>query len=127
MSVTRRRLDVAVVEELAHHGLPILRHSGVWFVKAYPKKTTWAFLDGHVSGFVSLGRVPRWSLYDTATLAAARILGDSTCQRNRALSFLQPRHLFRDRFSRPGKGNEKGKVSIPTEIFSFVPTENFSL
>ena len=27
----------------------ILPHSNVWFVKAYPRETTEAFLDGHVS------------------------------------------------------------------------------
>ena len=33
----------------------ILPHSDVWFVKAYPKETTEAFLDGHVSAFAFLG------------------------------------------------------------------------
>ena len=40
----------------------------------------------------------------------ARILGDGTRQRTRAFTHLQSHHLFRDRFSRPGKGNDKGKV-----------------
>ena len=37
----------------------ILPHSNVWFVKAYPRETTEAFLDGHVSAFAFLGGVPR--------------------------------------------------------------------
>ena len=40
----------------------------------------------------------------------ARILGDGTRQRTRAFTHLQSHYLFRDRFGRPGKGNDKGKV-----------------
>ena len=39
-----------------------------------------------------------------------RILGDGTRQRTRAFTYPQSHHLFRDRFGRPGKGNDKGKV-----------------
>ena len=53
----------------------ILPHSNLWFVKAYPRETTEAFLDGHVSAFAFLGGVPRSILYDNTTLAVARILG----------------------------------------------------
>ena len=52
----------------------ILPHSNVWFVKAYPRETTEAFLDGHVSALAFLGGVPRSILYDNTTLAVARIL-----------------------------------------------------
>ena len=88
----------------------ILPHSNVWFVKAYPRETTEAFLDGHVSAFAFLGGVPRSILYDNTTLAVARILGDGTRRRTQAFTHLQSHHLFRDRFGRPGKGNDKGKV-----------------
>jgi len=40
----------------------------------------------------------------------ARILGDGTRQRTRVFSELQSHYLFDDRFGRPGKGNDKGKV-----------------
>ena len=46
----------------------ILPHSDVWFVKAYPRETTEAFLDGHVSAFAFLGGIPRSILYDNTTL-----------------------------------------------------------
>ena len=49
----------------------ILPHSNVWFVKAYPRETTEAFLDGHVSALAFLGGVPRSILYDNTTLAVA--------------------------------------------------------
>ena len=88
----------------------ILPHSNLWFVKAYPRETTEAFLDGHVSAFAFLGGVPRSILYDNTTLAVARILGDGTRRRTQAFTHLQSHYLFRDRFGRPGKGNDKGKV-----------------
>ena len=75
-----------------------------------PKETTEAFLDGHVSAFAFLGGVPRSILYDNTTLAVARILGDGTRRRTQAFTHLQSHYLFRDRFGRPGKGNDKGKV-----------------
>ena len=65
----------------------ILPHSNVWFVKAYPRETTEAFLDGHVSAFAFLGGVPRSILYDNTTLAVARILGDGTRRRTQAFSY----------------------------------------
>ena len=88
----------------------ILPHSDVWFVQVYPRETTEAFLDGHVSAFAFLGGVPRSVLYDNTTLAVARILGEGERVRTRAFTHLQSHFLFRDRFGRPGKGNDKGKV-----------------
>ena len=40
----------------------------------------------------------------------ARILGDGRRQRTRAFTELQSHYLFDDRFGRPAKGNDKGKV-----------------
>ena len=40
----------------------------------------------------------------------ARILGDGRRQRTRVFSELVSHYLFDDRFGRPGKGNDKGKV-----------------
>jgi len=105
----------AVVEEggkrqKVHFFCMILPHSDAWFVKTYPRETTEAFLDGHVSAFAFFGGVPRSILYDNTTLAVARILGDGERRRTHAFSHLQSHYLFRDRFGRPGKGNDKGKV-----------------
>ena len=85
-------------------------HSDAGFVKAYAAETTEAFLDGHVSAFAFFGGVPRSILYDNSKLAVARILGDGKRQRTRAFSELTSHYLFADRFGRPGKGNDKGKV-----------------
>ena len=87
-----------------------LPHSDASFVKAYPAETSEAFCDGHVSAFAFFGGVPQSILYDNTTLAVARILGDGTRQRTRVFSELQSHYLFEDRFGRPGKGNDKGKV-----------------
>jgi transposase len=80
------------------------------FVKAYPAETTEAFVDGHVSAFAWLNAVPQSILYDNTTLAVAKILGNGRRKRTRAFSELQSHYLFEDRFGRPGKGNDKGKV-----------------
>src|SRR3954463_6945788 len=87
-----------------------LPHSDACFVRAYPAETTEAFCDGHNAAFAFFGKVPNSILYDNTTLAVARILGDGTRQRTRAFSELQSHYLFADRFGRPGKGNDKGKV-----------------
>ena len=50
------------------------------------------------------------SVYDNTTLAVAKILGDGTRQRTQSFSELHSHYLFDDRFGRPGKGNDKGKV-----------------
>ena len=98
------------VEQKAHCFVLDLPHSDGCFVKAYPAETTEVFLDGHVSAFAFLGGVPRSILYDNTKLAVARILGDGRRKRTRAFTELQSHYLFDDRFGRPGKGNDKGKV-----------------
>ena len=54
--------------------------------------------------------MPQSILYDNTRLAVAKILGDGRRQRTRAFTELQSHYLFEDRFGRPGKGNDKGKV-----------------
>jgi transposase len=98
------------VAQKVHLFVMDLPQSDAGFVKAYPAETTEAFLDGHVSAFAFFGGVPRSILYDNTTLAVARILGDGKRQRTRAFSELTSHYLFEDRFGRPGKGNDKGKV-----------------
>ena len=87
-----------------------LPHSDAPFMKAYPAETTEAFLDGHVSAFAFFGGVPQSILYDNTKIAVAKICGDGKRERTRAFSGLVSHYLFRDRFGRPGKGNDKGKV-----------------
>jgi transposase len=87
-----------------------LPQSDACFVKAYPRETTEAFLDGHVSAFAFFGGVPLSILYDNTKIAVAKICGDGKRERTRAFTELCSHYLFRDRFGRPAKGNDKGKV-----------------
>src|SRR5213079_3559201 len=77
---------------------------------AFPAETTEAFLEGHNHAFAYFGGVPRTILYDNTKLAVARILGDGTRTKTRAFTELQSHYLFAEKFGRPGKGNDKGKV-----------------
>ncbi len=98
------------VERKIHFFALSLPHSDACFVKAYPAETTEAFCDGHVSAFAFFGSVPLSILYDNTKIAVAKILGDGTRERTRIFSELQSHYLFKDKFGRPGKGNDKGKV-----------------
>ena len=98
------------VERTVHYFVLDLPHSDGCFVKAYPAETTEALCDGHVSAFSFLGGVPRSILYDNTKLAVAKIMGDRRRKRTRVFSELVSHYLFEDRFGRPGKGNDKGKV-----------------
>ena len=93
-----------------HYFVLDLPHSDAMFVRAYPAETTEAFCDGHVSAFSFLGGVPQSIVYDNTKLAVARILGDGRRRRTRVFTELQSHYLFSDRFGRPGKGNDKGKM-----------------
>ena len=98
------------VERKIHFFAFDLPHSDACFVVGYPAETTEAFCDGHVRAFAFFGGVPKSILYDNTKIAVARILGDGKRQRTRVFSELQSHYLFEDRFGRPGKGNDKGKV-----------------
>jgi len=115
---------IAGVEQKAHYLAMDLPHSDDCFVVAFPAETTEAFLEGHVRAFTYFGGVPTRILYDNTKIAVARILppqrrrpvagdpvlGDEERQKTRAFSELQSYYLFADKFGRPAKGNDKGKV-----------------
>ena len=102
--------EIGGVERKIHFFAMDLPHSDACFVQAYPAETTEAFCAGHVAAFGFFGKVPKSILYDNTRLAVAQILGDGTRQRTRVFSELQSHYVFADRFGRPGKGNDKGKV-----------------
>jgi len=97
-------------ERKAHYFVIDLPHSDDCFVMAFPAETTESFLEGHVQAFAYFGGVPVSMLYDNTKLAVARILGDGTRQKTRAFAELQSHYLFAEKFGRPAKGNDKGKV-----------------
>ena len=98
------------VRQKIHFFCMDLPQSDAYFVKAYPCETTEAFLDGHVASFAFFGGVPLSILYDNLKIAVAKICGDGKRERTRAFAELISHYLFADRFGRPGKGNDKGKV-----------------
>ena len=101
---------VAGVKRKAHYFVMDLPQSDDCFVAAFPAETTEAFLEAHVRAFAYFGGVPRRILYDNTKLAVAKILGGAERKKTRAFSELQSHYLFEDKFGRPGKGNDKGKV-----------------
>jgi transposase len=101
---------IAGVEQKAHYLAMDLPHSDDCFVAAFPAETTEAFLEGHVRAFAYLGGVPTRILYDNTRIAVAKILGGEERQRTRSFSELQSYYLFADKFGRPARGNDKGKV-----------------
>ena len=98
------------VKRKIHFLVMDLPHSDACFLKAYPAETTEAFCDAHVAAFAFFGGVPVSILYDNTRIAVARIMGDGKRKRTRVFSELVSHYLFEDRFGRPGKGNDKGKV-----------------
>ena len=101
---------IAGVEQKAHYLAMDLPHSDDCFVAAFPAETTEAFLEGHVQAFAYFGGVPTRILYDNTKIAVARILGGEERKKTKAFSELQSYYLFADKFGRPAKGNDKGKV-----------------
>jgi transposase len=93
-----------------HYFCMDLPHSDGCFVKAYPAETAEAFCDGHVAAFEFFGGVPQSILYDNTRLAVAKIVKGGQRLRSQMFGELQSHYLFDDRFGRPGKGNDKGKV-----------------
>ena len=93
-----------------HYFCVDLPHSDGCFVKAYPAETAEAFCDGHVAAFDFFGGVPQSILYDNTRLAVAKIVKGGERLRSQMFAELQSHYLFEDRFGRPGKGNDKGKV-----------------
>jgi transposase len=101
---------IAGVEQKAHFFVMDLPHSDAYFVRAYPAATAEAWMDGHVRAFAFFGGVPLSVLYDNDRCLVSKIQPDGTRIRAALFSGLQSHYLFRDRYGRPGKGNDKGNV-----------------
>ena len=98
------------VERKAHCFVIDLPHSDGCFVKAYPAEITEAFLDRHVSALRFWAECPGAFSTTIPGWPWRRYWGDGRRQRTRAFTELQSHYLFDDRFGRPGKSNDKGKV-----------------
>ncbi len=103
-----------------HYFTLSLPHSDEAFVMAFPAETSEAFCEGHNHAFAYFGGVPRHIVYDNSKIAVARLFRDHKRpgvehqgvqrQTTRIFRELQSHYLFEDRFARPRRGNDKGKV-----------------
>jgi transposase len=98
------------IEQKAHFFAFDLPHSDACYVRAYPAATSEAWVDGHVHAFAFFGCVPVSVLYDNDRCLVASILPDGTRKRAKLFSGFLSHYLIRDRYGRPGKGNDKGGV-----------------
>lgn len=98
------------VEQKAYFFALDLPHSDACYIRAYPAANTEAWLDGHVHAFAFFGAVPRSILYDNDRCLVAKIMPDGTRQRTQRFSAMLSHYVIGDRYGRPGKGNDKGKV-----------------
>jgi hypothetical protein len=98
------------VEQKAHFFAFDLPHSDACYIRAYPSATAEAWVDGHFHAFAFFGRVPMSILYDNDRCLVASILPDGTRKRAKLFSGFLSHYLIRDRYGRPGKGNDKGGV-----------------
>jgi hypothetical protein len=98
------------IEQKAHFFALDLPHSDASYIRAYPAATAEAWVDGHVHAFTFFGRVPLSVLYDNDRCLVARILPDGTRKRARLFSGFLSHYVIRDRYGRPGRGNDKGSV-----------------
>jgi len=101
---------VGGVEQKGHFLAMDLPHSDAPFAMIFPTETTEAFCLGHAEAFAWFGGVPQSILYDNTSIAVARILETGERIRTQVFSQLLSHYLFRDRFARVGKGNDKGNV-----------------
>ena len=94
------------VERKAHFFAFDLPQSDASSIRAYPAATSEAWVDGHAHAFAFFGGVPVSVLYDNDKCLVAQILPDGSRKRARLFSGLLSHYLIRDRYGRPGKGNE---------------------
>lgn len=98
------------VQQKAYFFVLDLPHSDACYVRAYPRAVSEAWLDGHNHAFAFFGAVPQSIVYDNDRCLVARIMPDGRRKRTEAFSGFLSHYLIKDRYGRPGKGNDKGKV-----------------
>jgi transposase len=105
--------EIGGVRMKVHSFLMVLPHSGVWFMRVYPRENTESFVDGNVAAFRFLGGAPRRIVYDNPAYAVKRGTGPMKGRAREpveAFSALRSAFLFEAAFAAPRKGNEKGSV-----------------
>jgi len=103
-------VEIGGVEQKAYFFAFDLPHSDACYIRAYPAANTEAWLDGHVHAFAFFGAVPQSILYDNDRCLVAKIMPDGVRKRTQRFSAMLSHYVIDDRYGRPGKGNDKGKV-----------------
>jgi transposase len=104
------RAIIAGVEQKVFFFALDLPHSDGSYIRAYHRANTEAWLDGHVHAFAFFGKVPQSIVYDNDRCLVAKIMPDGTRKRTDRFSAMLSHYIIQDRYGRPGKGNDKGKV-----------------
>jgi transposase len=87
-----------------------LPYSDAMFIVAYPRECTETFQDGHVRAFRFFEGVPYRIRYDNARTSVVQITGARSRKLTKGFLQLQSHYLFRERFCRVRRANEKGVV-----------------
>ena len=88
-------------------GLP---YSDAFFVMAFERECTESYWEGHVRAFEYFGGVPNRISYDNSKVLVSKIIGPHERKLTDGFLQLQSHYLFRERFCRVGRPNEKGVV-----------------
>jgi transposase len=87
-----------------------LPYSDAFYIQAFPRECTEAFLEGHNRAFRFIGGVPRKIRYDNSKIAVAKITGSRERQVTKEFQRLQSHYLFETQFCLVRRANEKGHV-----------------
>jgi transposase len=102
-------VQIAGVRRKAAFAVMSLPYSDAFHVSAYPRECTETFQAAHVGAFSFFGAVPARTSYDNTTIAVRKVIGRER-ELTREFLRLESHFLFRHRFCRVGRGNEKGHV-----------------
>lgn len=98
------------VRQKIHFFVFALPFSDTVFVRAYKAAVSEAWMDGHVHAFRFFGAVPTSILYDNDRCLVVKIHKDGKRRKTLQFKELISHYLFKDRYGRPGRGNDKGTV-----------------
>ena len=86
------------------------RHSGRYFVRAYPLERREMFFDGRIHAFSYFGGIFPTLVCDNLSTAVKRVLKGYRREEQEHFQHFRGYHSFQARFRNPGKGHEKGGV-----------------
>src|SRR5512139_3748985 len=86
----------------------VLPHSDAFFVMAFERECTETYWEGHERAFEFLGGAPNRISYDNSKVLVSQVLGGGERKFTDGFLKLQSHYLFRERFCRVRRANEKG-------------------